>query len=245
MFNVPVIESYGTTEVSMVTCNPLPPRPRKAGSVGVAVGAEVAILDEAGNVLPAGATGEVVVRGTSMMQGYDNAAVANRSAFTDGWFRTGDQGYMDAEGYLFITGRMKEAINRGGEKIAPQEVDDVLMDHPAVAQAVTFAMPHARLGEEVAAAVVLHPHALATDSDLRQFAAARLAAFKVPQRVFIVDDLPTGPTGKLQRLGLAERLGLTTPSAGTAGRYGPGHAAGGGAGRALDRGARCRACGPP
>ena len=107
---------------------------------------------------------------------------------------------------------MKEAINRGGEKIAPQEVDDVLMDHPAVAQAVTFAMPHARLGEEVAAAVVLHPHALATDSDLRQFAAARLAAFKVPQRVFIVDDLPTGPTGKLQRLGLAERLGLTTPT---------------------------------
>ena len=209
VFNVPVIESYGTTEVSMVTCNPLPPRPRKAGSVGVAVGAEVAIWMRSGT-LPAGATGEVVVRGPSMMQGYDNAA-ANRSAFTDGWFRTGDQGYMDAEGYLFITGRMKEAINRGGEKIAPQEVDDVLMDHPAVAQAVTFAMPHARLGEEVAAAVVLHPHALATDSDLRQFVAARLAAFKVPQRVF-VDDLPTGPTGKLQRLGLAERLGLTTPT---------------------------------
>jgi len=195
----------------MVTCNPLPPRPRKAGSVGVAVGAEVAIWDETGNALPAGATGEVVVRGASIMQGYGNAAT-NRNTSTPGWFRTGDQGYMDAEGYLFITGRMKEVINRGGEKIAPQEVDDVLMDHPAVAQAVTFAMPHTRLGEEVAAAVVLRPHAVATDSDLRQFAAARLAAFKVPQRVFIVDDLPRGPTGKLQRLGLAEHLGLTRPT---------------------------------
>ena len=145
------------------------------------------------------------------MQSYDDAA-ANQNTFTQGWFRTGDQGYMDADGYLFITGRIKEAINRGGEKITPQEVDDVLMDHPAVAQAVTFAMPHARLGEEVAAAVVLHPHALATDSDIRQFAAARLVAFKVPQRIVIVDDLPTGPAGKLQRLGLAERLGLTTPA---------------------------------
>jgi amino acid adenylation domain-containing protein len=211
LFNAPVIESYGTTEASMVTCNPLPPRPRKAGSVGVAVGAEVAILDETGNALPAGATGEVVVRGASIMQGYGNAA-ANRNTSMPDWFRTGDQGYMDAEGYLFITGRMKEVINRGGEKIAPQEVDDVLMDHPAVAQAVTFAMPHTRLGEEVAAAVVLRPHAVATDSDLRQFAAARLAAFKVPQRVFIVDDLPRGPTGKLQRLGLAEHLGLTRPT---------------------------------
>ena len=169
----------------------------------------VAILDEAGDVLPVGATGEVVVRGASIMQSYDDAA-ANQNTFTQGWFRTGDQGYMDADGYLFITGRIKEAINRGGEKITPQEVDDVLLGHPAVAQAVPFAMPHARLGEEVAAAVVLHPHALATDSDIRQFAAARLAAFKVPQRIVIVDNLPTGPAGKLQRLGLAERLGLTT-----------------------------------
>jgi amino acid adenylation domain-containing protein len=210
VFNAPVIESYGTTEVSMVTCNPLPPRPRKAGSVGVAVGVEVAIVDEAGHVLPAGAAGEVVVRGASIMQGYDNAA-ANRSTYTHDWFRTGDQGYMDAEGYLFITGRIQEVINRGGEKIVPQEVDDVLMEHPAVAQAVTFAMPHARLGEEVAAAVLLHPQAVATDSELRQFVTARLAAFKVPQRVFIVADLPKGPTGKLQRRGLAEQLGLTTP----------------------------------
>jgi amino acid adenylation domain-containing protein len=212
LFNVPVIESYGTTEASMVTCNPLPPRPRKAGSVGVAVGAEVAIMDEVGNLLQAGGTGEVVVRRAGMLQSDDKAAAAHQSAGTAGWFRTGDQGYLDTDGYLFITGRMKETINRGGEKIAPQAVDDVLMDHPAVAQAVTFAMPHARLGEAVAAAVVLHPHALATDSDIRQFAAARLAAFKVPQRVFIVDDLPKGPTGKLQRLGLAERLGLTTPA---------------------------------
>ena len=213
VFNAPVIESYGTTKVSMVTCNPLPPRPRKVGSVGVAVGAEVAILDEAGDVLPAGVTGEVVVRGASIMQGYDDA-VANRDTFTHGWFMTGDQGYMDAEGYLFLSGRRKEVINRGGEKIAPQEVDDVLMDHPAVAQAVTFAMPHARLGEEVAAAVVLRPDAEATDRDLRLFATAHLAVFKAPQRIFIVDDLPRGPTGKLQRRGLAERLALTTPAPG-------------------------------
>ena len=116
-------------------------------------------MDEGGTVLPAGETGEIVVRGTSVMQGYDNDPRANRSAFTHGWFRTGDQGYLDADGYLFITGRLKEIINRGGEKIAPQEVDDVLMDHPAVAQAVTFAVPHARLGEDIAAAVVLHPNA--------------------------------------------------------------------------------------
>ena len=140
-----------------ITCNPLPPRERKIGSVGVAAGPEVAIMDEVGTLLPVGETGEIVIRGASVIQGYENNPVANRSAFTHGWFRTGDQGYLDTDGYLFITGRLKEIINRGGEKIAPREVDEVLMDHPAVAQAVTFAVPHARLGEEIAAAVVLHP----------------------------------------------------------------------------------------
>jgi acyl-CoA synthetase (AMP-forming)/AMP-acid ligase II len=211
LFNAPVIEGYGTTEAPLIACNPLPPRRHKTGSVGVTVGPEIAIMDEVGTLLPTGETGEIVVRGASVVQGYSNNPTADRSAFTHGWFRTGDQGYLDPDGYLLITGRLKEIINRGGEKIAPREVDDVLMDHPAVAQAVTFAVPHARLGEEVAAAVVLHQNASATANDIRQFAATRLAAFKVPRQVLIVDDLPKGLTGKLQRIGLAERLGLKAP----------------------------------
>jgi acyl-CoA synthetase (AMP-forming)/AMP-acid ligase II/acyl carrier protein len=220
VFDTPVLEGYGLTETaSQVTCNPLPPHPRKTGSVGVAAGVEVAIMDERGTLLPAGTSGEIVVRGGSVMQCYDNDPTASRNTFTDGWFRTGDQGYLDADGYLFITGRLKELINRGGEKIAPREVEDVLMDHPAVAQAVTFAIPDVRLGENVGAAVMLRRGASVTESDIRNFAAARLAPFKVPCRVLIVEDLPKGSTGKLQRLGLAEKLGLTTsvqaqPSAG-------------------------------
>jgi acyl-CoA synthetase (AMP-forming)/AMP-acid ligase II len=210
VFNVHVIEIYGLTETSMITCNPLPSCERKAGSVGVAIGAEVAIMDEEGTLLPVGAIGEIVARGATVMQGYENDRTANKSAFTHGWFRSGDAGYLDADGYLFLTGRIKEIINRGGEKIVPQEVDDVLISHPAVAQAATFAVPHARLGEDVAAAVVLCPHAAITASDLRRFVATRLAAFKVPSRVLIVDDIPEDSTsGKLLRLGLAEKLGLT------------------------------------
>ena len=211
VFQAPVIEAYGMTEVPSIACNPLPPRPRKTGSVGVATGPEVAIMDDRGILLPAEQTGEVVVRGVSVMQGYDNDPVATRHAFSHGWLRTGDQGFLDTEGYLFITGRFKEIINRGGEKIAPQEVDDVLMDHPAVAQAVTFAVPDARLREEIAAAVVLRQHATATERDLRQFVATRLADFKVPRRVLIVEELPQGPIGKLQRLGLVDKLGLVAP----------------------------------
>ena len=212
VFKAPVIETYGMTETAaQITSNPLPPAPRRPGSVGVAAGPEVAIMSPEGGLLPAEAIGEVVVRGPTVFQGYENNPTANRSAFTDGWFRTGDQGFLDAHGYLFITGRLREIINRGGEKIAPQEVDDVLLGHPAVAQAVTFAVPHARLGEDLAAAVVLHRHAGATEHDLRLFAAARLAAFKVPQRIYLVADLPKSPTGKLPRLGLAAKLGLTVP----------------------------------
>src|SRR5207249_143122 len=149
VFNTRVIETYGMTEASgHVTCNPLPGRERKSGSVGMAAGAEVAIMDETGVLLPAGAIGEIVVRGPSVMRGYDNNLTANRSAFTHGWFRSGDQGYVDADGYLFVTGRLKEIINRGGAKIAPREIEAALLDHPAVAQAVTFEVPHAQLGEE-------------------------------------------------------------------------------------------------
>ena len=182
MFNAPVTETYGMTETSVITCNPPPRRQRKSGFGRAWQRArKLPSWTRQGTLLPAGETGEIVVRGPTVMQGYDNDPTANSSAFTHGWFRTGDQGYLDADGYLFITGRIKEIINRGGEKIAPQEVDDVLMAHPAVAQAVAFAVPHARLGEDIAAAVVLHPNAVATASDIRQFATTRLAAFKVPQ----------------------------------------------------------------
>jgi len=207
-FRVPVLESYGMTEAAHQMCsNPLPPDQRKPGSVGLPAGPEVAIMDETGNLLGENATGEVVIRGPNVTTGYENNPAANAAAFTGGWFRTGDQGYRDEEGYFFITGRLKELINRGGEKIAPREVDEVLLAHPAVAEAVVFGVPHARLGEDLAAAVVLRPRALATERDLREFALERLAAHKVPHRVLIVDQVPKGPTGKLQRIGLHEKLG--------------------------------------
>ncbi|MBM3483727.1 MAG: AMP-binding protein [Alphaproteobacteria bacterium] len=208
-FNAPVIESYGMTEAShQMTSNPLPPRARRAGCVGVAAGPEVAIMDDAGNLLRAGETGEIVIRGENVTLGYENNPKANESAFAKGWFRTGDQGVMDAEGYLTLTGRLKEIINRGGEKISPREVDDVLMTHPAVAQAVAFAVPHDKLGEDVAAAIVLREGASATDREIRDFAAKHLADFKVPRQVLILEEIPKGATGKLQRIGLAEKLGL-------------------------------------
>ncbi len=213
-FGVPVIESYGMTEAAhQMASNPLPPRAQKPGSVGVAAGPEVRIADEAeSRLLPDGATGEVVISGPNVTPGYEGNPEANaRSFFLAGgrrWFRTGDQGRLDAEGYLWLTGRLKEIINRGGEKVSPLEVDAVLMDHPAVAQAVAFALPHEKLGEEVAAAVVLRDGAEATEAEIRAFAAGRLAAFKVPRQVVIVPEIPKGATGKLQRIGLAARLGL-------------------------------------
>ena len=207
LFKVPVIEAYGMTEAShQIASNPLPPRQRKAGSVGVATGSEIAIVDEQGKFLSAGRPGEILIRGANITPGYENHPEANKEAFTDAWFRTGDQGYLDEDGYLFITGRLKEIINRGGEKIAPREVDDVLIDHPAVAQVVTFAVPHPTLGEDVASAIVLHERASATEREIIEFAAERLSDFKVPRKIFIVEEIPKGPTGKLFRVGLAEKL---------------------------------------
>ncbi|MCL4784682.1 MAG: AMP-binding protein [Bryobacterales bacterium] len=208
-FRVPVVEAYGMTEAAhQMASNPLPPRQRKPNSVGMAAGPEVAVMDDAGALLPPGREGEVVIRGANVTAGYDGNASANAQAFTNGWFRTGDRGYLDDESYLFLTGRIKEIINRGGEKIAPKEIDNCLLEHPAVAQAVAFAVPHTSLGQDVAAAVVLHPGAAATPCELRDFAAASLASFKVPSRILLVDEIPKGPTGKLQRIGLAEQLGL-------------------------------------
>lgn len=209
-FEVPVVEAYAMTEAShQMTCNQLPPGLRKPGTVGCAAGPEVAIMDESdANLLETGQTGEVVIRGDNVTAGYENNPVANAENFVKGWFRTGDQGVMDDDGYLTITGRLKEIINRGGEKISPREVDEVLMDHEAVQQCVTFAIPHKSLGEEIAAAVVLRDGAEADEKSIRAFAGERLAPFKVPRKIIFLDEIPKGATGKLQRIGLAEKLGI-------------------------------------
>ena len=205
----PAIEAYGMTEAShQMASNPLPPASRIPGSVGVAVGIDIAIMDESGRRLAPGETGEIVVRGASVIQGYENNAQANATAFSDGWFRTGDQGHLDERGYLFISGRLKEIVNRGGEKISPQEVDDVLLEHASVAQAAAFAVPHNSLGEDLAAAVVLRPGSQTDESELRKFLSSRLSAFKVPSRIVFVDSIPKGATGKVQRTLLYEKLGV-------------------------------------
>ena len=221
VFNAPVIEAYGMTEAAhQMASNPLPPAERKAGSVGLAAGSQVAIMDGSGNLLPPGETGEIVIQGENVFQGYENNQEANADAFTNGWFRTGDQGFLDSEDYLFITGRLKDVINRGGEKISPREIDEVLLSHPAVEQAVGFPVAHPTLGEDVAAAVVLKSGMSAAEPEIREFVAGHVAPFKVPRQVLILDEIPKGPTGKLQRRALAEKLGLlvsdgTRPKSGT------------------------------
>lgn len=210
-FNVPVLEAYGMTEGShQIASNPLPPRKQKAGSVGIATGTEIAIMGDDGRILPRGGRGEIVIRGSSVTSSYENNPEANSKSFTNGWFRTGDQGYFDEDDYLVITDRIKEIINRGGEKISPREVDEVLLRHPSVVQAVTFAMPHATLGEDVAAVIVLRPNCTATEWEIQQFVSSQLTEFKVPRRVRFVKEIPKGPTGKIQRIGLAERLGISS-----------------------------------
>jgi len=208
MFSAPVIEAYGMTEAAhQMASNPLPPGRRKTCSVGLPAGPQVAVMDEGGKLLPGGCRGEIVIRGPNVTCGYVNNPGANEKAFSTGWFRTGDEGYLDEDGYLFITGRIKEIINRGGEKISPREVEEVLLDHPAVAQALAFAIPDEALGEDVGAAVVLRDREV-SETQLRKYAATRLIAFKVPRRVVVLDEIPKGPTGKPQRIGLAARLGI-------------------------------------
>ena len=209
-FQCRVVESYGMTEAShQMTSNPLAPGVRKPGSVGLPAGPEVAVMNESGRCLPRGERGEIVVRGPSITDGYVDNPEANAKSFTDGWFRTGDQGFCDSDGYFSITGRLKELINRGGEKISPREVDEALLQHDAVAQAVAFAMPHAKLGEEVAAAIVLREGATVTQAVLRGFVAERLAGYKVPRRIVFLDEIPNGPSGKAKRVGLAKALGIS------------------------------------
>ena len=196
----PVVEAYGMTEAShQMASNPLPPGDCKAGSVGLPAGAQIAIMDEAGALLEAGLTGEIVVRGPGVMHGYENNPPTNATAFHNGWFRTGDQGRFDEDGYLFLSGRLKEIVNRGGEKISPREIDEALLEHPAVLQAVAYGVPHPSLGEDLAAAVVLHADTVASESELRDFLFTRLAPFKVPSIILRVAAIPQGSTGKVQR----------------------------------------------
>lgn len=211
-FGAPVVEAYGMTEAAhQMCCNPIEPGRQKPGAVGLPAGPEVRIAHEIENRLVDG-VGEVSISGPNVTPGYEANPEANETNFFQAegkrWFRTGDQGMFDEDGYLSLTGRLKEIINRGGEKISPLEVDGVLSDHPSIGQCVTFAVPHAKLGEDIAAAVVLKEGQVATEREIRDFVSERLAAFKVPRKVLILDEIPKGVTGKLQRIGLAEKLGL-------------------------------------
>jgi acyl-CoA synthetase (AMP-forming)/AMP-acid ligase II len=201
-FGAPVLEAYGLTEAThQIASNPLPPRAHKPGTVGFGTGVDIAIVDHTGSQLPANHPGEVVVRGPSIMHGYRNNAEATAAVFINGWLRTEDAGVLDADGYLTLTGRIKELINRGGEKIAPSEIDDVLLEYPAVAEAAAFGVPDAKYGEEVWAAVVLKGDANA--EQLQAFCRARLADFKVPKVIRIVSAIPKNAIGKIERRNLA------------------------------------------
>ncbi|MGE5248462.1 MAG: acyl--CoA ligase [Verrucomicrobiota bacterium] len=207
VFGAPVTEAYGMTEAThQLTSNPLPPGLRKAGAVGFGIGVQVAVMDEAGALLPPDMHGEVVVRGLNVVDGYENDKEANETTFVRGWFRTGDQGVIDADGYLAITGRLSERINRGGEKISPLEIDHVLLRHPSVAEALAFGVPHRSLGEDVHAAVVLR--SAVTEQALRAHCAEFLADFKVPRRIHFLDSLPYVGSGKLRRNVMVKALAL-------------------------------------
>src|SRR6267154_1587229 len=212
LFGVPVIDTYGMTEAAtQIAANPL--QRRKPGSVGQPAGAEIAILDSKGRRMPSGKRGEIALRGPTITRGYDNDAAATVSAFRDGWFRTGDLGYLDADGYLFIVGRIKEVIHKGGQKVAPAEVEAALLSHPDVIEAAVFPVPHARLGSDVAAVVVLDKDAKVSAQGLRDFARERLAGFKVPGLIRIVPEIPKGAGGKIKRGELAAAFSRTPPAA--------------------------------
>ena len=209
VFGVPVLEAYGMTEAShQMASNPQPPSARKAGSVGPGTGVKIGIMDEAGNLLPQGERGEVVIQGPNVVPSYENNPEANEKSFVKGWFRTGDQGFLDEDGYLTLTGRLKEMINRGGEKIGPREIDEVLLSHPDVAEAVAFGVPHPGWGEEVAAAIVLKEgtDAAAGEASVMAFCKERLADFKCPKKIYVTSAIPRTATGKIQRGAVAKAL---------------------------------------
>ncbi|HEY3837948.1 MAG TPA: acyl--CoA ligase [Bryobacteraceae bacterium] len=209
VFGAPVLEAYGMTEAShQMASNPQPPAARKPGSVGPGSGVKIGIMDEAGNLLPNGQYGEVVIQGPNVVAGYENNPEANQKSFTNGWFRTGDQGFLDKDGYLTLTGRLKEMINRGGEKIGPREIDEVLLKHPAVAEAVAFGFPHPTWGEEVAAAIVFKEGQAGDlgEPAIIAFCKERLADFKCPKKIYITKTIPRTATGKIQRSAVAKEL---------------------------------------
>ena len=212
-FNTCVIESYGMTEAThQMTSNPLPPNKRKAGSVGLAAGPEVALLKNNkiihNNKANKDITGQIIIKGENVTSGYINNPKANSESYIDGWFLTGDEGIFDKDGYLRITGRLKEIINRGGEKINPKEIDEILMEHEYIQQAVAFSVPHEKLGEDLYAAVILRENRSINENELKDYCRKRLTQFKIPKKILIVDEIPKGATGKLQRIGLHEKLGI-------------------------------------
>jgi len=207
VFRVPVVETYGMTEAaSQITSNLLPTGTRKPGSAGLPVGLRLRIVGQSGERLPDGQTGEIVIRGPSVITGYEQTADVNANAFHEGWLRTGDLGYLDSDGFLYIAGRLKEMVNRGGEKIAPREIDEAMLEYPGVAQVAAFGVAHPTLGEDLAVAVVPKKHGSLTAKALRAHALARLAGFKVPSQIHIVDEIPKGPSGKVNRSALTQKF---------------------------------------
>ena len=209
IFQTPVIEAYGMTEAThQMTSNPLPPAIQKPGLVGMPAGPEICIMNDKNEKLPQGEIGEICIKGDNVTNGYENNPEANKQSFVNNWFRTGDEGFFDKDGYLKISGRLKEIINKGGEKISPLEVDNILMDFPPIDQALCFGYKDKMLGEDIAVAIKLKENKSCTEDDIKSYANEKLAKFKIPKKIFIVEDIPKGATGKLQRIGLAKKFGL-------------------------------------
>ncbi len=209
IFQTPVIEAYGMTEAThQMTSNPLPPAIQKPGLVGMPAGLEICIMNDKNEKLPQGEIGEICIKGNNVTNGYENNPEANKQSFVNDWFRTGDEGFFDEDGYLKISGRLKEIINKGGEKISPLEVDNILMDFPPIDQALCFGYKDKMLGEDIAVVIKLKENKSCTEDDIKSYANEKLAKFKIPKKIFIVEDIPKGATGKLQRIGLAKKFGL-------------------------------------
>jgi len=209
IFQTPVIEAYGMTEAThQMASNPLPPAIQKPGLVGMPAGPEICIMNDKNEKLSQGEIGEICIKGDNVTNGYENNPEANKQSFVNNWFRTGDEGFFDEDGYLKISGRLKEIINKGGEKISPLEVDNILMDFPPIDQALCFGYKDKMLGEDIAVAIKLKENKSCTEDDIKSYANEKLAKFKIPKKIFIVEDIPKGATGKLQRIGLAKKFGL-------------------------------------
>ena len=209
IFQTPVIEAYGMTEAThQMASNPLPPAIQKPGLVGMPAGPEICIMNDKNEKLSQGEIGEICIKGNNVTNGYENNPEANKQSFVNDWFRTGDEGFFDKDGYLKISGRLKEIINKGGEKISPLEVDNILMDFPPIDQALCFGYKDKMLGEDIAVAIKLKENKSCTEDDIKSYANEKLAKFKIPKKIFIVEDIPKGATGKLQRIGLAKKFGL-------------------------------------